>query len=279
MKTTDGGARRATTLAGRVLALPIIAYRRWISPGLPARCRFYPSCSAYALEAIDAPRRAARVSGSRSGGSGAATPSTPAGMTRCRPARRTDATGATPSWDSVMDPIYWAISWILLRWHALWDKIGIDGTWLGTNWDWILAIVFLVITVRVILFPLFVKQIRSQRAMQALQPQIKALQEKHKGDQETLQKRNDGALPEGEGQPADGLPSAAAADAGLPRRLPRPQALGTKERSDEHRSTAGRPRSSTAAPHAKLFGVSIRCHRSAQGGCGAPCSAASSASS
>ncbi|HET6214753.1 MAG TPA: membrane protein insertase YidC [Micromonosporaceae bacterium] len=59
---------------------------------------------------------------------------------------------------------------------------------LGTNWDWILAIVFLVLTVRVVLFPLFVKQIRSQRAMQALAPQIKALQEKHKGDRETLQK-------------------------------------------------------------------------------------------
>jgi putative membrane protein insertion efficiency factor len=35
-----------------MLALPIIAYRRWISPAMPARCRFYPSCSAYALEAI-----------------------------------------------------------------------------------------------------------------------------------------------------------------------------------------------------------------------------------
>ncbi|MEU6023457.1 membrane protein insertion efficiency factor YidD [Micromonospora sp. NPDC047134] len=35
-----------------MLALPIIAYRRWISPALPARCRFYPSCSAYALEAV-----------------------------------------------------------------------------------------------------------------------------------------------------------------------------------------------------------------------------------
>lgn len=41
-----------TTLGGRVLAAPIIAYRRWISPAMPARCRFYPSCSAYALEAI-----------------------------------------------------------------------------------------------------------------------------------------------------------------------------------------------------------------------------------
>lgn len=37
---------------GRLLALPILAYRRWLSPALPARCRFYPSCSAYALEAL-----------------------------------------------------------------------------------------------------------------------------------------------------------------------------------------------------------------------------------
>jgi putative membrane protein insertion efficiency factor len=36
----------------RVVAAPVIAYRRWISPALPARCRFYPSCSAYTLEAL-----------------------------------------------------------------------------------------------------------------------------------------------------------------------------------------------------------------------------------
>ncbi|MCW3813829.1 MULTISPECIES: membrane protein insertion efficiency factor YidD [unclassified Micromonospora] len=35
-----------------MLLVPIIAYRRWISPALPARCRFYPSCSAYAVEAV-----------------------------------------------------------------------------------------------------------------------------------------------------------------------------------------------------------------------------------
>lgn len=34
------------------LARPIEFYRRWISPLLPPRCRFYPSCSAYALEAL-----------------------------------------------------------------------------------------------------------------------------------------------------------------------------------------------------------------------------------
>src|SRR5262245_29412850 len=87
----------------------------------------------------------------------------------------------------MMEPIYWSISWILMKWHWLWDPI-IPGSayFLGTNWDWILAIVFLVITVRIILFPIFVKQIRSQRAMQALQPKMKELQTKYKGDQQTL---------------------------------------------------------------------------------------------
>jgi YidC/Oxa1 family membrane protein insertase len=88
-----------------------------------------------------------------------------------------------------LDWIYWAISWILLRWHGVWDAIGVpDHAVLGTTWSWILAIFFLVVTVRVILFPIFVKQIKSQRAMQALQPKVKELQEKHKGDRETLQK-------------------------------------------------------------------------------------------
>ncbi|WP_344471724.1 membrane protein insertion efficiency factor YidD [Glycomyces algeriensis] len=35
-----------------MVAAPVIAYRRWVSPALPARCRFYPSCSAYTLEAL-----------------------------------------------------------------------------------------------------------------------------------------------------------------------------------------------------------------------------------
>jgi putative membrane protein insertion efficiency factor len=40
------------TVGARVLLVAIVAYRRWISPALPARCRFHPSCSAYALEAV-----------------------------------------------------------------------------------------------------------------------------------------------------------------------------------------------------------------------------------
>jgi len=51
-QSTNNTTLGPTTIAARVLAFCIIAYRRWISPALPARCRFYPSCSAYALEAV-----------------------------------------------------------------------------------------------------------------------------------------------------------------------------------------------------------------------------------
>jgi uncharacterized protein len=46
------GWRAALKLPAQFVAAPIVLYRRWISPALPARCRFYPSCSAYALEAV-----------------------------------------------------------------------------------------------------------------------------------------------------------------------------------------------------------------------------------
>lgn len=40
-------------LLARLAALPIRAYRRWISPWKPPTCRFSPTCSAYALEALE----------------------------------------------------------------------------------------------------------------------------------------------------------------------------------------------------------------------------------
>lgn len=84
--------------------------------------------------------------------------------------------------------LYTAVSWILLRWHDLWSAVFNGHAFLSTNWDWILAIIFLVITIRVLLFPIFVKQIKSQRAMQALQPKMKELREKHGDDREALQR-------------------------------------------------------------------------------------------
>jgi putative membrane protein insertion efficiency factor len=46
-------APRPTGLPGRVLLVGIGAYRLLLSPLLPAACRYTPSCSAYALEAVE----------------------------------------------------------------------------------------------------------------------------------------------------------------------------------------------------------------------------------
>ena len=40
------------TLLRRLAVLPIVAYRRFLSPVIPNRCKYHPSCSAYAAEAI-----------------------------------------------------------------------------------------------------------------------------------------------------------------------------------------------------------------------------------
>ena len=56
----------------------------------------------------------------------------------------------------------------------------------GSGPAWGLSIVLLTVFVRLLLFPLFVKQIKSQRRMQELSPRIKELQKLHKGDRETL---------------------------------------------------------------------------------------------
>ena len=56
----------------------------------------------------------------------------------------------------------------------------------GSGPAWALSIVLLTVTVRLLLFPLFVKQIKSQRRMQQIAPKIKELQQRHKGDRETM---------------------------------------------------------------------------------------------
>jgi putative membrane protein insertion efficiency factor len=37
----------------RIVLAPITAYRRWISPSRPRRCRYEPTCSSYAVEAVE----------------------------------------------------------------------------------------------------------------------------------------------------------------------------------------------------------------------------------
>jgi YidC/Oxa1 family membrane protein insertase len=52
--------------------------------------------------------------------------------------------------------------------------------------SWALAIMLLTVIVRGLMYPLFVKQIKTQRTMSALQPKMAELKAKHKGDKETL---------------------------------------------------------------------------------------------
>lgn len=84
---------------------------------------------------------------------------------------------------SIIDVIGYPVAQVLKGIHSGLTKIGIPS---GSGWAWGLAIVFLVICVRILLFPLFVKQIRSQRRMQEIAPKVKELQKLHKGDRETL---------------------------------------------------------------------------------------------
>ncbi len=58
---------------------------------------------------------------------------------------------------------------------------------LGISWSW--SIVLLTVIVRIALIPLTWRQIKSMRAMQALQPQLKALQEKYKSDRQVLNQK------------------------------------------------------------------------------------------
>ncbi len=57
----------------------------------------------------------------------------------------------------------------------------------GVSWSW--AIVLLTIVVRIVLIPLTWRQIKSMRSMQALQPQLKLLQEKYKDDRQLLNQK------------------------------------------------------------------------------------------
>lgn len=70
------------------------------------------------------------------------------------------------------------VSWVIVQFHTVYGAIfGPD-----TGWAWGLSIVSLVILIRICLIPLFVKQIKSTRAMQTLQPEMKKIQERYKND-------------------------------------------------------------------------------------------------
>ncbi|MGX1755580.1 membrane protein insertase YidC [Streptomyces lydicus] len=82
--------------------------------------------------------------------------------------------------DTILGPLYIAVSWIIVQFHSFYSLIFDKNS--GAAWG--LSIVSLVVLIRICLIPLFVKQIKSTRNMQALQPKMKAIQERYKNDKQ-----------------------------------------------------------------------------------------------
>ena len=74
---------------------------------------------------------------------------------------------------SVLDPLYTALGWVMAVLYTAIPSYGI-------------AIILLTVAVRLVLYPLTVKQTKSMQAMQRLQPEIKRLQAKYKNDRQKL---------------------------------------------------------------------------------------------
>src|SRR3546814_14477662 len=81
-----------------------------------------------------------------------------------------------------MTPLYYAVSFVLVGFHKLLSTF-LDP---ASGAVWILSIVGLTLTIRAALIPLFVKQIKSSRNMQLIQPKVKELQKKYGHDRERL---------------------------------------------------------------------------------------------
>ena len=80
----------------------------------------------------------------------------------------------------IMNPLKDAVSGVLVLFHNIFSPV--FGKTSGITWT--LSIIGLVVLIRIILIPLFVKQIKSQRAMTALQPHMKEIQKKYKDDRQ-----------------------------------------------------------------------------------------------
>ena len=83
---------------------------------------------------------------------------------------------------AIMTPLYWVVSGILVLAHGLFAPV--FGS--ASGWTWALSIVALTVLIRTALIPLFVKQIKSSRSMQLLQPKVRELQKKYGHDRERL---------------------------------------------------------------------------------------------
>ncbi len=91
---------------------------------------------------------------------------------------------------AILWPIKWVIELILVTFHTVFSAVIADPLGANAGVVWVLSIIGLVLVVRAALIPVFVKQIKSQRNMIVMQPELAKLQKKYKGktDRESREK-------------------------------------------------------------------------------------------
>ncbi len=94
-----------------------------------------------------------------------------------------DASGGFDLFGFILWPLKWAVEAVLVAWHWLLTAIGMPP---AEGLTWVLSIVGLVVVVRAALIPLFVRQIKSQRKMMEIAPELRKIQEKYKGKRDQL---------------------------------------------------------------------------------------------
>ena len=80
--------------------------------------------------------------------------------------------------DTILWPIRWVIEAVLAGAHAMLEAVGMNPE---AGITWFLSIAALVLVVRAALIPVFVRQIKSQRRMMEIAPDLKKIQDKYKG--------------------------------------------------------------------------------------------------
>ncbi|WP_295015795.1 membrane protein insertase YidC [uncultured Micrococcus sp.] len=88
--------------------------------------------------------------------------------------------------EAILAPFRWIMSWLLGAFHTVLEMAGMSP---DSGWTWALSILLLVVLIRTLLIPLFVKQINAQRSMQAIQPELQKLQAKYKGKKDSLSRQ------------------------------------------------------------------------------------------
>lgn len=109
---------------------------------------------------------------------------------------------STPDWTSpsFLNWLFEAVAWVLLKIHS-----GLSLVFQADSGPaWVLSIVVLVVIMRTLMVPLFVKQIKSTRRMQEIQPKLQELRKKYKNDKQRLNQEMTKVMQESGANPLGG---------------------------------------------------------------------------